>query len=424
MLQQTALKIAYVVQNAGLNVESDVGAAHLIKTTCRVLKQAGHDVRLFSIARHSVMLFDNMDDLYSRERVSPGVVGSKAYIALERAIRRLQNALHLPYVAVFDSYRFYATARHFLPQFDLCHEYQGLFSVGTAVACARLGIPYILTSDADLLLEREVIGDPLRGVQGWLARREIEYAYRVAHKIICVSEPARQRLLTTWHVPPAKIEVIPNGVNIELFTQAQETAVLRQQLALGSAPVVMFVGGFQPWHGLDLLLDSFALVRQQLPETRLILVGDGPVRPAIEQKAADMGLASSLHITGFLEHFEVPQWLALADVVTIPYPKLPQELWFSPLKLFEYMAAGKAIVASRSGQIADVLVDGFNGRLVPPGEPAVLSQTILELLQAPEERTRLGQNARQQAIAQHSWAHYGQKLETVYQQVLKEASHA
>jgi glycosyltransferase involved in cell wall biosynthesis len=114
----------------------------------------------------------------------------------------------------------------------------------------------------------------------------------------------------------------------------------------------------------------------------------------------------------------VPEILAIADVVTIPYPQLPEELWFSPLKLYEYMAAGKAIVASSAGQITEVIQDGYNGILVEPGNVDELAQAIINLFKDPTRRERLGQNARQQAVTQHSWEQYINRLEKIYESVL------
>jgi glycosyltransferase involved in cell wall biosynthesis len=93
-------------------------------------------------------------------------------------------------------------------------------------------------------------------------------------------------------------------------------------------------------------------------------------------------------------------------------------MWFSPLKLYEYMAAGKAVVASAEGQIVDAIADGESGVLVPPGDSTALAEAIVSLLQDPGRRHCLGRKARQQAVAQHSWDHYIRRLEVVYESVM------
>jgi glycosyltransferase involved in cell wall biosynthesis len=181
---------------------------------------------------------------------------------------------------------------------------------------------------------------------------------------------------------------------------------------------VGFVGGFQHWHGLDKLVESFAAVRRAIPNARLLLVGDGRARQALDEKIAQEKLGPAVTITGLLPQERVPEMLSAMDIAVLPYPQLPREMWFSPLKLYEYMAAGKAIVASRAGQIAEVIRHEVNGLLVEPGNVAELAQTLIDLLNDPAKREQLGFNARRQAVEQHSWNTYIDRLEEVYSSVL------
>jgi glycosyltransferase involved in cell wall biosynthesis len=180
----------------------------------------------------------------------------------------------------------------------------------------------------------------------------------------------------------------------------------------------MFVGNLMLWHGLDDLIDIFSLVSHKLPSARLILVGDGPARSIVEKKVKELSLSRSVHITGYVPHEKIPCFLSAADVVVIPYPKLSMPLWFSPLKLYEYMAAGKAIVASRDGQIAEVIQDGFTGLLVEPGDKNNFAGRLIDLIQNPSIREFLGTNARLQAVSYHSWNQYIEHIEEIYKSVL------
>jgi glycosyltransferase involved in cell wall biosynthesis len=220
--------------------------------------------------------------------------------------------------------------------------------------------------------------------------------------------------VAAWNVDPGKIEVLPNGVDADFFQPDTGREEARHQLGLNGGPVVGFVGGFQVWHGLDGLVETFAQVIQAEPQARLLLVGDGPARSAIERKVAEVGLETAVTITGFVPQAQVPKMLAATDITVLPYPQLPGELWFSPLKLFEYMAAGKAIVASNSGQIAEILEDGTSGLLVPPGDVAGFSRAIVGLIKDPAQRARLGCRARQQVVERHSWKQYIERLAQIY----------
>jgi len=413
------LRIAYAIQNVGgIDFIKDLGDAVPVKYTLKGLRRAGHEVTCLRFKGRSVVGIDDIDDPEQACNVSLGLTGTKAFMLFESGVRRLQRELGWPYYAFFDTYRFYEACCRCFSRYDLCHEHNGLFSAGAALACKRLGIPYVLTFSADPLLEAELVGTPLRGMHAQIAIWAARLTYRTAKKIICVSEPAKQHLVDSWQVDHTKIVVMPNGVDIEVFGSDYDPRPTRAKLGLDGAPVISFVGGFQYWHGLDQLAKSFAQVLPEVPQAKLLLVGDGPARASIEQSVTELGIEPAVIITGLVPHNDVPKILAAADIAVIPYPPLPKELWFSPLKLYEYMAAGKAIVASRAGQIAEVIQDGHNGLLVESGDVAGLAQAMIKLLKDPAKREQLGRNARQQAIKHHSWDHYIKRLEEIYRSVV------
>lgn len=408
------LRIAYVMQNAGNDLAEDVGQAILIRQTVCGLKQAGYPLSLFRLQGPNVARMDDVFNLADVCHTPLGISGAGAFRLAESGVRRLQRELRLPYLALFDAFRFYEACCRFLPEFTVCHEYGGLFSIGAAMACRQKNIPYVLTVEADPFLENRIKGTPLRGLRALVATRHARVAYRLANKIITVSNSARKHLVESWGVDPEKVEVLPNGVDAAFFQPDCDREPVRRQLGLNGAPVVGFVGGFQVWHGLDRLVESFAQVLQEIPQTRLLLVGDGPARTLVERKIAELGLETAVTITGLLPQAQVPIMLAATDVAVLPYPDLPAELWFSPLKLYEYMAAGKAIVASGAGQIAEILQHDRNGVLVAPGDVAGLARAIVRLLNDPAQRAQLGRNARKQAVERHSWKQYVEQLAQIY----------
>ncbi len=415
--RESTMRVAYVIQNAGNDLREDVGQAILIKHTVRGLQNAGHQVTIYRLHGQSIACIEDMVSLEATQYAQLGLSATRPFRLIESGLRRLQREVRFPYLALFDAYRFYEACNRLLPGFDICHEYGGLFSIGASVTCSKKGIPYVLTVEADPFLENEIKGTPLRGLQARLARREARIAYGLADRILTVSEPAKQHLIQTWHVAQEKIIVMPNGVDISLFRPVENQDKLRAAFGFRDEPVIGFVGGFQRWHGLDILVESFAGLRSDFPDAKLLLVGDGPARPHIEEDIDKRGLKNSVVITGLVPQVRVPEMLGVIDVAVLPYPSLPTELWFSPLKLFEYMAAGKAIVASRSGQIAEVLRDDDTAILVEPGDITELTHAIGQLLSCPSERQRLGQHARRQAVEHHSWDQYIQRLEQVYRSV-------
>lgn len=418
--QNVRLRVVYAIQNVGgIDLQVDLGDGVPVKNSLKGLQARGHQVSCLYLDGRSVMDISDVRSPSAAIQIRTGVTGLAPFLKIESAVRRLQRALRLPYFAFFDSFRFYEACLRVLPGADLCHEHHGLFGLGAALACRRLGIPYVLTFSADQLLEKELKGAPLRGIHRFVAHWETNLTLKLADKVICVSNPARRNLISRWGLPSSKIEVLPNGVDLELFGRQADSGSVRRELGLDGGPIVVFVGGFQIWHGIEFLTESFSRVVEAVPNAKLLLVGDGPMRSSVEQIISNLGLESSVRITGLVPQERIPAMLTASDVAVLPYPRLPKEMWFSPLKLYEYMAAGKAIVASRSGQIEEIIRDGKSGLLVEPGDVRAFAEATISLLMDPARRLEMGGRALQQARAAHSWSHYVDRLELIYREALR-----
>jgi glycosyltransferase involved in cell wall biosynthesis len=153
------------------------------------------------------------------------------------------------------------------------------------------------------------------------------------------------------------------------------------------------------------------------------MVGDGPTRSSVEDMITRAGLRNAVIMTGKIAHSQVPDMLSIADVAVVPSASVTASLGGTgtPLKLFEYMAAGKAIVATALNEAVEVIQDGHNGVLVNAGDVNQFAAATLGLIEDPDERRRLGQNAREQAVKQYSWEHYTRKLEEIYLNVVGNA---
>jgi glycosyltransferase involved in cell wall biosynthesis len=332
-----------------------------------------------------------------------------------RGAWRAQRALGVPYLNVFSNYRRFDACLRCLPGHDVVHERNGLYNAGVAMACRRLGLPYVVFFDADQLVEHDFMGTPITGLLRRRAGQLLRYNLRTARRVVCVSEPARARLVSAWQVPAERVVVLPNAVDVDRFRPSAEArAQVRASMGVGDRPVVIFVGNFHAWHDVATLLDAFARVSTSLPKARLLLAGQGPTHEAMVHRAASLGISDSVRFLGPVPHGEVPGLLASADVAVAPVPIMAQRSWLSPMKVFEYMASGAAVVATRSGQLAEVLVDGHNARLVPPGDAAAMAGALSALLGDPDRRARLGAQARQDAVDRHSWDRYVSCLEQVY----------
>jgi glycosyltransferase involved in cell wall biosynthesis len=148
------------------------------------------------------------------------------------------------------------------------------------------------------------------------------------------------------------------------------------------------------------------------------MVGDGRRRSLAEAQAQALGLGDSVVFTGQVPHKEVPHLVNAADVTVALCPQMGQDLWLSPMKLFEYMAAGKAIIATDKGQYAEIIDHERNGLLVGAGDVEAVHAALARLLGDRGLRHQLGAQARYDALTQHSWACNAERLEEVYRQAI------
>ncbi len=339
--------------------------------------------------------------------------GSRAFKCAARLAWQVQRRVGVPYLNVFTNWRLYDASLRCLPSQDVVWERTGMYRDGVALACRRLGVRFVLCVEGDEIEELEHEGQPVTGLSRWRARTIFSRNLAIADAVVCVSEPLKKHLVAKWRVAPGKIVVVPNGVDVGTFRPGrQDAAAARASLGDGG-PIALFVGSFCSWHDVRTLLHAFGLVLVRHPAARLVLAGDGGMRQDMELLAAGLRLGGRVRFTGPMPHAQVPPLVAAADIAVVPYPVLKQEMWLSPLKLFEYMASGKAIVASACGQVLDVIEDGRNGLLVPPGDAQAMADALRRLMDDPELRDRLGRSARQDAVEKHSWEGYVNRLEQV-----------
>lgn len=423
------MNIAHLYQESSIRFCEPQAAQLHIYHTIRGLQRAGHEVTLLALQGRQVLCTKDLQVFKSDKRLANqygqlGLGGTYLFKRFESVVRRLQSELRLPYLALFDSFRMAEAGSINLKGFDLIHERFNLLSLGGVWASKRLGIPLVLEVNADLLEQRKFKGTPEKGLRRLFAVWATRMCFSAAAKIICISESLKDQLRTKWNIDERKLTVLPCAADVEAFGANHDTRVVRRGLGLTTTePVVIWMGGFYPWHDLDLLLKSFTLVLQRHPDSKLLLVGDGQTRASVERLVQKNGLRHAVILTGAIAHTSMPEMLSIADVAVVPSAPVPASHGGTgtPLKLFEYMAAGKAIVATAQNHTADVIQDGHNGLLVEAGNVEGFAEAMLTLLNDPAERGRLGQNARQLAVELYSWEQYTRRLEEIYLNVLGNA---
>lgn len=282
--------------------------------------------------------------------------------------------------------------------FDLIYERYSLWSYSALELAQATGTPALLEVNAPLIDEQT----QHRGLVHRPEAEQIAYrAFHAASGLIAVSAEIKD-YLAGWGVGD-RVTVIPNGVNHHRFAQA------RLGVRSHNAFTVGFVGSLKPWHGLTHLVNAFEHLRQRVPQARLLIVGDGPERVALEAELAERQLTSASRLTGAIPPEQIPALLTQMDVAVAPYPA-SIDFYFSPLKVVEYMAAGLPVVVSDIGQLRHLVVDNVTGLLRPPGDDMALALALEDLWSSPSRRQSLGQAARQHILAHHTWDAVAEKI--------------
>jgi glycosyltransferase involved in cell wall biosynthesis len=284
---------------------------------------------------------------------------------------------------------------------DLIYQRYGRFTWAGVEAGLRTGVPLFLEYNGSEVW----IGKhwDMSGMIPLLERFE-RLNLNAAERIFVVSEVERRNLLRAG-IADEKIVVNPNGVDSERFRPGIGGAAVRQELGIGEQETLAgFVGTFGPWHGVLTLAESIRLLPEDC-RVRFLLIGAGRFREEVERIIRAAGKERQVIFTGHVEHERVPALLDACDILLSPHVPLEDgsEFFGSPTKLFEYMAMSKGIVASRLGQIGEVLSDRETALLTEPGNARELADAILQLIGSRELRERLGAAARRTAVARHTW---------------------
>jgi glycosyltransferase involved in cell wall biosynthesis len=370
------MRIAYVSADLGLPVFGRKGCSIHVQEVIRALSDAGAAVELFTV-RPEGERPEGLENIRVHE---------VPFVAPAGRAAREQAALGA-------NEQFLAALQHEGP-FDLVYERYSLWGYAGMEYARGGGMPGLLEVNAPLVEEQAAYRCL---VDKAAAYRVAERVFAAATRLIAVSEElaANLQCFTGRH---DAVHVIPNGVDPHRFPAGLTPSCPGPPGAF----TVGFVGGLKPWHGLATLVEGFALLQRAVPNARVLIVGDGPERSHLEEQLRSHRLLEATCFTGAVSPSEVPRLLASMDVAVAPYPGL-SVFYFSPLKVFEYMAVGLPVVASRVGQLATVIQHEVSGLLCPAGAADDLATALLRLHREPELRSRLGQAARTTVLQNYTW---------------------
>lgn len=307
-----------------------------------------------------------------------------------------------------DYRRLKAAADEFRP--DVIYERYNLFTLSGVWLARRRRLPLLLEVNAPLVHERAAFG-------GLGLPRFARWTERTAWAAADIVLPVTQVLAEMVRAEAGSllpVAIIPNGVDMAAFGQPVDSAQAKARLGLDGRLVLGFTGFVREWHRVDRVLEVMA--SPECPaNVHFLLVGDGTVRTELQEQARRLGLADRVSFPGVVPRSEIPAYVSAFDVALQPHVVA----YASPLKLFEYLALGRAVIAPATPNIREVLDDGANGLLFDPDDDQSFRSGLLRLINDAALRDRLGQAARA-TIARRglTWHHNAERVTQLAEQLL------
>lgn len=385
------MHVLYLHRTAGDRVEG----VHIMGIV-RALRGLGHTVEISSPpgcnperkGRHG-------------KRVS-GTGGDETLRArLKRFARKAPPVLFELAELLYNGYAFFDMARRGRKRKpDLIYERSTSNSIAPTLMAKLWDVPIVqeVNVTVDIGHLRPVVLRRLSlAIERWTAKR--------ASMLVTVSHTFKH-LLVKAGFQEGKILVCQNAVHAEAFDPERVESAERPPNFRNGAVMLGYVGSFVPYQRVDMLVEAAQSLAVEHPEARWLLVGDGVDRPAVEQRIARHDLRDRFWMPGSVDHALVPSFVKAMDVAVLP----SSEQFNSPMKLFEYMAMGRAVLVPDRPAIREVVQHKKNGLLFRAGDPAAFADAVRELLEDGALRRRLGQQARRDVLQKHTWGKVAESI--------------
>lgn len=281
---------------------------------------------------------------------------------------------------------------------DIIYERANYLQPSGVRVAEKFNVPHILEVNSPYVEEKEILNDASSWFQARARSVEQEQLDKTS-LVVTVSNALMKHFLHKHDVERDKFLVVPNAIRLDNATfDPDRVQKIRNRYDLGGRLVAGFVGSIFPWHGVDVLIKAAQCLREKRDNFTLLIVGDGETLPKLKRLTHKLGIWNRVVFTGRVPHEDVFNFIEVMDITVAPSAQ-----WYqSPVKIFEYGAMGKPIIAPNTAPVREIMEDGMDGLLVD-ADVDDLYEALRTLAEQESLREKIAQNFHRKVMENHTW---------------------
>jgi len=392
------MRILYITLE---NLSLHKGSVVHIKEVIDGLQKHGHQVGLIG---SSMATLENADNFYN---IHPNKLPLFKYFSIKEKSYFISSVL------------FFLTLIKVLRHYDLIYARD--FHTVIIALIPRLLFKKKLVFEINGLASKEqrLKGDSVvSSILAFLIEKTEKLATKYSDRIVAVTPQIASYLVTRFDCQQSKVEVVTNGVNTKKFYPVQDKRILaewRRRLGIAEGEIVVaFVGNLAPWQGVESLIQVAPTLLRDHDNIRFLIIGDGVLKDELKANVNKLGISKNFIFTGMIDYKLIPLYINITDVCVLLKRRLASG--YSPIKVYEYMACGKPIVASRVEGLEFVETEGV-GRLVESENIPNIGEVLRDLLKNSQKRMEMGLKGYQLARQRFDWESKVAQIEKILEEL-------
>jgi glycosyltransferase involved in cell wall biosynthesis len=369
-----------------------------IQSIVNCLKDLGHEVRVASLVGEQTQFRTSQKARESKWDKIKNIIPKPVYELAEIAYNLKGKSMLM------------SAIKDFKP--DIIYDRYAHFSFSALWAAKKAGLPLILEVNSPYSIQKrqwEKVYFP------GLSKMGEQKIFEAAPKIIVVSSPLKQ-IIADYGVDTKKVTVLPNGTDASRFDPKLDASQLKKELGLEGKTILGFVGILRSWHNIDKLINILEDIDLKKMNAAMVFLGDGPSYDELVAYNKEKGNEETIRFLGRVQHTEIQKYIAMFDIAISPHATP----YSSPMKILEYMAMEKAILAPDMPNIKDIIDDEKNGKLFTPDDAASLKSNLLKLMENESLRKEFGTRARKDVLQKLTWENNARLTAGLAEQLIQE----